>query len=74
MVDEFDRWCWYRGVVAPDDTAEVTVMANSPMFGCSENWDVYIGTNTGTYGSEGVSYSETMLVSDLLTVKHATYL
>lgn len=59
MADEFDRWCWYRGVVAPEAAGEVTVMADSPMFLGSEDWDVCIGTNLGTYGSEGVAYSET---------------
>lgn len=63
VTDEFDRWCWYRGVVAPDAAGEVTVMAESPMFSCSENWEVCIGTNMGTYGSAGVAYSETRSVS-----------
>lgn len=63
VTDEFDRWCWYRGVVAPADSGEVTVLADCSMFVSAADWDICIGLNMGKYGDDGVEYSATRSVT-----------
>lgn len=63
ITDNFGRWCWYRGVIAPPGSREMTVLADCSMFSSTEAWEVRIGTNIGCYGADGVKYSETRLVA-----------
>lgn len=73
-MDEYHRWGWYRGVVVPVAAGEVTVVANASMFESTKEWDIYIGLNSGFYGSDGAEYSATRYASkrfDLHTLKRS---
>lgn len=62
VTDQFNRWCWYRGVVAPAESNEITVLADCSLFLTAESWDVCVGVNVGSYGDDGVEYSATRSV------------
>ncbi|KZP22497.1 hypothetical protein FIBSPDRAFT_890379 [Athelia psychrophila] len=59
VSDRFGRWCWYRGVMAPADSKEVTVVADCSLFLTAESWHVCTGVNIGNYGDDGLEYSAT---------------